>query len=644
MPIKDDLPQGAVSSRDMEMRYAQLLAALSPKTKESQNLLKVLSKVTDVENALQLLGAHVDNLVLGVDAAARQQNRSLSQIYTLLDSEVPVLINGSADAWEMWKKVGAQELELRKALVMGSDKASREESALWSAIDCLEKIVEDLAKDDDRKAPPAKTTKSPVHNISVASSGGTSRNTKTDAYVAAQEMVACDTNKLDKKTLRLWLRLLDTIATREQLEKVLEQGERDARLLTEIKRLIANQQQQSGLGGGFSLLSALADFIPGKGKLPTTVPAGAGSAAGTAAGTANTAAKSGGFFAAAKERVSSLAAKTGLFNSAAPGATAVEGAAAAPKSGLAKFAGGWKLPAAFAALTGGVELYDTWTDKTRTDEEKKLGSGVIAAKTGGALGGALAGGAAGAAIGSVVPVIGTTIGGIVGSIAGGILGSDGMEALSQKLLGLNSDNRIDNTAKLPTVNSKPKTIEETLATVGSLQGSNHAIRRDSALAMVDPASKTKAVDIEKVKALHALNASGDTKNYEKELRQAFDDIAKNQDVSDEAKKVFNSGLYTTKFAPKADSTPITPDVVAERKPKELATATLAALTGSSTAKAANLDRVTNNSDSHTLAKDSSQTSNTETNTSEVTNNVTKPVSTSAQTTYPVTVKPLEPKP
>ena len=88
MPIKDDLPQGAVSSRDMEMRYAQLLAALSPKTKESQNLLKVLSKVTDIENALQLLGAHVDNLVLGVDAAARQQNRSLSQIYTLLDSEV----------------------------------------------------------------------------------------------------------------------------------------------------------------------------------------------------------------------------------------------------------------------------------------------------------------------------------------------------------------------------------------------------------------------------------------------------------------------------------------------------------------------------------------------------------------------------
>lgn len=45
--------------------------------------------------------------------------------------------------------------------------------------------------------------------------------------------------------------------------------------------------------------------------------------------------------------------------------------------------------AAFAALTGGVELYDTLTDKTRTDEEKKLGSGVIAAKTGGALGGAL---------------------------------------------------------------------------------------------------------------------------------------------------------------------------------------------------------------------------------------------------------------
>ena len=126
------------------------------------------------------------------------------------------------------------------------------------------------------------------------------------------------------------------------------------------------------------------------------------------------------------------------------------------------------------------------------------------------------GAADGAAIGSVVPVIGTTIGGIVGSIAGGILGADGMEALSQKLLGLNSDNRIDNTAKLPTVNSKPKTIEETLATVGSLQGSNHAIRHDSALAMVDPASKTKAVDIEKVKALHALNASGDTQNYEKE--------------------------------------------------------------------------------------------------------------------------------
>jgi hypothetical protein len=218
-----------------------------------------------------------------------------------------------------------------------------------------------------------------------------------------------------------------------------------------------------------------------------------------------------------------------------------------------------------------------------------------------------------------------------------------MEALSQKLLGLNSDNRIDNTAKLPTVNSKPKTIEETLATVGSLQGSNHAIRRDSALAMVDPASKTKAVDIEKVKALHALNASGDTKNYEKELRQAFDDIAKNQDVSDEAKKAINTGLYTTKFAPKADSTPITPDSKSSEKPKELATAALAALTGSSTAKAANLDRVTNNSDSHTLAKDSSQTSNTETNTSEVTNNVTKPVSTSAQTTYPVTVKPLEPQ-
>jgi len=350
MPIKDDLPQGAVSSRDMEMRYAQLLAALSPKTKESQNLLKVLSKVTDVENALQLLGAHVDNLVLGVDAAARQQNRSLSQIYTLLDSEVPVLINGSADAWEMWKKVGAQELELRKALVMGSDKASREESALWSAIDCLEKIVEDLAKDDERKAPPAKTTKSTVHNISVASSGGTSRNTKTDAYVAAQEMVACDTNKLDKKTLRLWLRILDTIATREQLEKVIAQGDKDSRVLTEIKNLIANQQQQSGLGGGFSLLSTLADFIPGKGKgkLPTTVPAGAGSAAGTATGTANTAAKSGGFFAAAKERVSSLAAKTGLFNSAAPGAAAVEGAAAAPKSGLAKFARGWKLPTAIS--------------------------------------------------------------------------------------------------------------------------------------------------------------------------------------------------------------------------------------------------------------------------------------------------------
>lgn len=103
-----------------------------------------------------------------------------------------------------------------------------------------------------------------------------------------------------------------------------------------------------------------------------------------------------------------------------------------------------------------------------------------------------------------MPVIGTTIGGIVGSVAGGILGADGMEALSQKLLGLNLDNRIDNTAK--PLNCKLETENNRRNFSDSRkQGSNHAIRRDSALAMVDPASKTKAVDIEKVKAaLHAL--------------------------------------------------------------------------------------------------------------------------------------------
>jgi hypothetical protein len=66
--------------------------------------------------------------------------------------------------------------------------------------------------------------------------------------------------------------------------------------------------------------------------------------------------------------------------------------------------------------------------------------------------------------------VGTAIGGIVGSIGGSILGADGMEALSQKLLGLNSDNRTDNSSKIPKANpDKPQTIEQTLATIGSLK-------------------------------------------------------------------------------------------------------------------------------------------------------------------------------
>ena len=650
MPNKDDLPAGAVSSRDMEMRYAQLLAALSPRTSESRNLLKVLSKVTTVENSLQLLGAHVDNLITGVDAAARQQNRSLSQIYSLLDSEVPVLINGSSDAWAMWKKVGAQELELRKALVLGSDKESREESALWRAIGCLEKIVEDLSKNDNRKAPPAKPTKAPVYNVSFASAG-TQRQHAAEAFKAADEMVACDTSKMDTKMLKLWLRILDTIATREQLEAVIKQGAADARVLVEIKRLLANQQQQSGLGGGFGLLATAAELFSGgaKAAAPTTV------AAGTAGGAASTSAKTTpGFFAAAKDKVANLAAKTGLFNSASPGgaaAAAEAGAASSAAPGavsklgkVAQFASGWKLPAALASLGAGFELYDTWNDKTRTDEEKTKGSGVIAAKTGGALAGAMAGGAAGAAIGSVVPVVGTAIGGIVGSIGGGILGADGMEALSQKLLGLNSDNRIDNSSKIPKANpDKPQTIEQTLATIGSLQGSNHAIRRDSALAMVDETSKTKAVDIEKVKALHALNASSSTKTYDQEMRAAFDEIYKNQDVSPEAKKVLDTGMYSVRNAPKADKTVITPNVVTEREPSKTATAMLAALTGSATAQAANVPGSITNNTERTSEVARNVPTNTNTSTSQVTNNVTKPVVSAVTNTSPVTFKPLEPK-
>lgn len=650
MPNKDDLPAGAVSSRDMEMRYAQLLAALSPRTSESRNLLKVLSKVTTVENSLQLLGAHVDNLITGVDAAARQQNRSLSQIYSLLDSEVPVLINGSSDAWAMWKKVGAQELELRKALVLGSDKESREESALWRAIGCLEKIVEDLSKSDNRKAPPAKPTKAPVYNVSFASAG-TQRQHAAEAFKAADEMVACDTSKMDTKMLKLWLRILDTIATREQLEAVIKQGAADARVLVEIKRLLANQQQQSGLGGGFGLLASAAELFSGgaKAAAPTTVAAGT---AGTAA--ANAAKTTPGFFAAAKDKVANLAAKTGLFNSTSPGgaaAAAEAGAASSAAPGavsklgkVAQFASGWKLPAALASLGAGFELYDTWNDKTRTDEEKTKGSGVIAAKTGGALAGAMAGGAAGAAVGSVVPVVGTAIGGIVGSIGGSILGADGMEALSQKLLGLNSDNRTDNSSKIPKANpDKPQTIEQTLATIGSLQGSNHAIRRDSALAMVDETSKTKAVDIEKVKALHALNASSSTKTYDQEMRAAFDEIYKNQDVSPEAKKVLDTGMYSVRNAPKADKTVITPNVVTEREPSKTATAMLAALTGSATAQAANVPGSITNNTERTSEVARNVPTNTNTSTSQVTNNVTKPVVSAVTNTSPVTFKPLEPK-
>jgi hypothetical protein len=127
------------------------------------------------------------------------------------------------------------------------------------------------------------------------------------------------------------------------------------------------------------------------------------------------------------------------------------------------------------------------------------------------------------------------------------------------------------------------------------------------------------------------------------MRAAFDEIYKNQDVSPEAKKVLDTGMYSVRNAPKADKTVITPNVVTEREPSKTATAMLAALTGSATAQAANVPGSITNNTERTSEVARNVPTNTNTSTSQVTNNVTKPVVSAVTNTSPVTFKPLEPK-
>lgn len=87
----------------------------------------------------------------------------------------------------------------------------------------------------------------------------------------------------------------------------------------------------------------------------------------------------------------------------------------------------------------GLSAYDTYTNKSKTGNEKDVAysetAGGLAGGLSGAWAGAAGGAATGAAIGSIFPVVGTAIGGAVGGVVGGIAGSIGGDWIGSKLGG-----------------------------------------------------------------------------------------------------------------------------------------------------------------------------------------------------------------
>jgi hypothetical protein len=88
-------------------------------------------------------------------------------------------------------------------------------------------------------------------------------------------------------------------------------------------------------------------------------------------------------------------------------------------------AGKWAGRAAGALALAGTayDLYDAWTDDSRSTDAKVNASGRAVGSGLGGWGGAVAGAQLGAAIGSIVPGLGTAIGAIIGTIGGGIAGA-----------------------------------------------------------------------------------------------------------------------------------------------------------------------------------------------------------------------------